>query len=529
MQVGSRKDLPRLASNFSRLGLNLGMGLILVPVLFKWLGNDWFGLYNVILSAIGLAQLFEDVTRTSMVRELARSFHARDPGEFKRVYATGIALACAAAVVSVVLFAGLWFLIPQLNIRPEMIGPARTFLVAQAITSVLSTIQTPINNMFVVTFRFVSDNTWQVVRRASYIISACVCAFVLRIQDPAEGFRAFVIGANLLSVACIVAATIQLISSDRRLIPDMRQVDFQTLRTVWPTVMWNSLVNLAMNFYERTTGVMMNHFFGLHGSAIWGPSLQLASYVRMASLGVNGGIEAVSAKIAVEKGERSTEMKSMVRHAAVLHAVVSLAAFALILGLPGPLVRLWIGNKVESPAISLPQIIILTQILLIPVTARAISDCWTRILYGAGFVSRYAKLVLLGGVLNPIVTFSLLSWAPLPEHLRIYVPAIGFAAVFFLFHFILLPRVAGKCFDITLGAIYQPIVRPALAAGLSMVYLVLVTKVVHTWNLITLVAVCLGYAVVFGVCMYTVGMTASQRRAVRDLLPHGTSSTLDPD
>lgn len=514
MNVGAKKDIPRLASNFGRLGINLMMGLVLVPVLFHWLGNDWYGLFQLVFGSVGLALLFEDVSRTSMIRELARAFHSKDSEEFRRVYSTGMCLAVVAALLSTSLFVVLYFLIPHLNIREEMHGPARTLVIAQGITSFATTLLTPTVNMFVVTLRFLADNIWQVIRRAAYVISACVCAFVFRMDDPAEGFRAFVLGANAIALATVIASALQLVIADRRLVPSMRYFDRQTLRNIWPTVMWNTLVNMAMNLYERTSGVIMNLAFGLHGNAVWGPALQLSSYVRMASLGVNGGIEAVSAKVAADHGERSERMQSMIRRAIVLHALVALPMAVLIFGLAGPLVRMWIGDKIDRPDVSIPQIVLLTQILLIPVTARAISDCWSRILYGAGFVSRYAKMVLVGGAINPVLTWGLLKLAPLPEPMRLYVPAAAFALVFTVFHFILLPRITARCINVSVAQIFGPLVRPAIAAALCLAILIAAVRLVPAWNLVTLCVTTGLFGLLFGVVTLAIGVTPSQRKVI---------------
>ncbi len=518
MSVGARSDLPRLISNYGRLGVNLLMGLILLPILLHWLGNEGYGLFQLVYGSVGLALLFDEVTRSSLIRELAKSYHSPDSDEFRKVYNTGLGLSSAAAVLSSIAFIALYFIVPKLNISPEMIGPARALVIGEGVASFLGTLLSPTNNMFVVTFRFIADNCWQVLRRSSYVLSACFFAYVLRVEDPVKGFTWFVLTANVLTCVSLFISAGQLMLADRRMIPSPRFFDMLTLRTIWSTVMWNTLFNLAMNLYERTAGVLMNIFFGVQGNVVWGVALQLSSYVRMTSLGVNSGIDAMSAKISVDHGGHGEKMSALVRYATVLHALVSLPVAALIFGLTEPMVLLWVGKRLDNPATQIPEAVLLTKILLIPVTVRAISDCWTRILYGAGFVARFSPMVLVGGMINPPLAWLVLRFAPLPEAYRPYVPAASFALVYSFFHFFLLPIITVRCLHIRRRDIFLPMARPALASAIAMVLALIVDHFVTHWTLISFGAALAGYGALTAALALTVALTPSQRRTVLGLV-----------
>lgn len=542
MAVGAKKDLPRLLSNYGRLGINLLMGLVLIPVLGHWLGESGLGLFGLVFQSVGLALLFDEVTRSSLIRELARAYHANDHDEFRKVYNTGLVLSAAAAVLSSVAFVVLWFLVPYLKIDPNFHAPARALVLAEGISSFLGTLLSPINNMFVVSFRFISDNFWQVLRRSSYVISACFCAFVLKIDDVEKGFMAFVLGANAITVTSLFVSAAQIMIADKRMIPHPRWFDRATLASIWPTVKWNTLYNLAMNLYERTAGVMMNLAFGLHGNVIWMVALQLASYVRMVSLGVNSGIDAVSAKISVDHGEHGERMSALVRYGTVLHALVALPVAALIFGLADPVVRLWVGRTLSDPDVTIPEAVMLTRILLIPITVRAISDCWTRILYGAGFVASFARMVLVGGVLNPVIAWTLLlsvrfvsahaaqipggaalssalnRLPEIPDEIRLYIPAITFAAVYSFFHFFLLPIITVRCLRTRRRDIFAPMIRPIIASALGWAFLVGLELVIDRWTIVKLGGAVAVYGVLMGVLAFTIALTPSQRGTILNIV-----------
>ena len=78
-----------------------------------------------------------------------------------------------------------------------------------------------------------------------------------------------------------------------------------------------------------------------------------------------------------------------------------LAAFPMHLWAPD--VYQGASNETASLIASLPKIGAVAQILVVALTARAISDGWMMILYGAGHLKRYAPLVLAGELRAPLL------------------------------------------------------------------------------------------------------------------------------
>ena len=88
-----------------------------------------------------------------------------------------------------------------------------------------------------------------------------------------------------------------------------------------------------------------------------------------------------------------------------------MAAFVLVLA--EPILAVWLGDRLETPE-QAAMAAALSRLVVIGATARAISDGWVRILYGAGHVRRYAPLVLAAGIANPFIAIALIYLLPAP-------------------------------------------------------------------------------------------------------------------
>ncbi|MBL8964273.1 MAG: hypothetical protein KF787_03065 [Phycisphaeraceae bacterium] len=460
-----RRGVVRISSSYGRLGLSLLMGIVQTRILLGWLGAEGFGLVAFVGSSVGLALLIDDVLRASMIRELAAAHHA-DPdgkkGTFSTVLACGSVLSATGTVATGLLFVVLAALVPVFDV-PESLQRAAVWLIlAEGVHACMMVFTAPIYNMFVVTERFVEDNLFTTLRKASYLVSAWLLQSVMDVTDPAEGVKWYGVMSVGANVAVLGAASLWIMGKDRRLRPGIRGASREGVLAFLGTFGWNTAMMTAVNCYDRVGQVITNLAYGTVGNAVFGVGYQLAAYVRMVSLGVNFGSDAVAARLSSSDAEdRRRAMIQFTTTMTRLHGFTAFPAAAMLWCLTGPVMRLWVGDRLGDEA-SLASATVMAQILLLPVTVRAVTDCWTRILYGAGYIRRYAPLILAGGAVNPIAAVVLLL--SLHEPARFYSAAISFACVFTVFHLFLLPARAASCLGCRYRTLLLPMIRPAVAA-----------------------------------------------------------------
>ena len=101
----TKKQAVRIFGNYTRLLLTLALGITVVPLTIRWLGDHAFGIISLLGAGLGLAATFSVIIQMSLVRELGHAYHADDE-TFKRHYATvcQIAIVCALLLATWVLY-----------------------------------------------------------------------------------------------------------------------------------------------------------------------------------------------------------------------------------------------------------------------------------------------------------------------------------------------------------------------------------------------------------------------------------------
>lgn len=534
MSSEARRSLVRIASNYLRLLLTLSLGLILIPLLLG-MGKDAFGLITVLGSTVGIASLFQEVVRRGMIRELAAAYHGRDDQAFIHTYNGAMAIALVAGVLAVGIFALIYlFLTWLLRVPEELIPAARGFVVAKAMQSCCVLVLAAPFNMYIVSERMIVYNVLLVMERASYLIAAVLLLTLGLMADPARGVVVYgFVGAGLASLTYLGAA-VGMVVIDRRTLPKFWRTNRSAIRAVLNVGAWNAGVVTAMNLHLRMDQFIMNRAYGTLGNAVFGISMQMASYVRMVATGITEGLDAVAARVASRSEEAG--VRSLIHQSTRLHGFVTFPAGIALVLLAEPLLSLWIGSRLENADEELPLLVMILQVLAVGIMARSISDGWISVLYGAGHVRRYAPLILMGGTLNPVLAV-LLLWL-LPEPLRWAGPAAAFSFLMVVLHLGVLPLIGARVLDVSVGRFLMPLVRPLACALLSSPIVIAPVLWLPAWNLLWLAGVIGTYGLAHLAMGLLLVLSADERDRLRDLLrrragrkqaPAMTQSLTPPD
>ena len=529
----ARRGVKRIAANYGRLASTLLIGLVLVKVQFMWVGSEGFGLLVAIGASVGLAAMLQDVMRQSMIRELGVVWHAAEapdaPGiaveHFRRVYASSFILCGLVALLTAGVFTAFFFLLkegiwPFHEIPDDFRIGGLWILTCEGISIFTLVLLSPAYNMYIVTERFFESNLYFTLKRVTYLISAVVLFLALGTNQIELSLKLYGVCAAGMALLLLLFAVVRIMFIDARLRPNLMSADGSALREILGTFGWNSTVVTAMNLHERIGAWIMLGVFGLQGSAIFGLALRLVSYVRMGTLGMTFGLDAVSARLVSTR--ESDTLQAIAKHSTRLHGYVAIPCAITIFFLAEPLLRLWVGGELEHEnANFIPATVVLVRIMVIGLMSRAIADGWMKLLYGAGHIKRYAPLILAGGIANPVLAFVLIYTLPdSTEALSGTIhwtenwtgPAWGFGLAFLVVHLLLLPAIAAPRFGTTwlrlLGLLGRPLLISLVA---SLIYLVvLLWSGPAPWPI--LLGACLGFAVIYGLLGFMFGLEAPERQ-----------------
>ncbi|GEM_PF-609902 len=522
----------RIVSNYARLASTLAIGILVVPLMFSWLGDEAFGLIAMLGTNIGLAAIFRQVMQMSLVRELGKAYHAGD-AQFRRTFAALYRLGTLFAGITVLTFGAMVLALPLFNIPPELLTPTRWFVAAQGVQAVAMVILSPTLNSFMVVERFVAYSVWYVSLRSVQLVAVVVLGFVLHIDDPAAGLFWFGIVWSGLSLLMYTIGVGVLVSRDRRLMPTLRRPEPGAIREVAGTFSWNSGVQIAMNLHEQLPPILLNLVFGTLANAAWGVGFRLVAYIRMATTGMQFGSDAVSARLAKEDNpDARRQLQNLVQIQTRMTSVIAVPAAAAVFLFSYPILHIWVGNQVEDYAGVMPDAVLMVRVLAVALAARAVSDTWILVLYGAGMVRSYAPLVITGGVLAPVAGLVLIR--TLPTDLAVIGPAIAFTAVFAGLHLGVIPFIAGRQLHINpfalLGALARPVIATLIAAAATLGFMLaagttgslgmgtdVTPELGATVDPAMTLAACIVFGLTGGVAMFTIALRPEDRQRLNRL------------
>ena len=455
----------RIVTNYARLFITVMLGVTMVPIVLGGVGEIGFGLWSLLGATIGLGDMFREIVRSSMNRELGAAYHEPGRPRFPAVYNAAVVVAAMAALAAGAVYVALYWLVHLLNVEPDWIAAARWVIVAQGVYSVVVVTCAPQVNMHLVSERLIWHNLFRSMDRFSYFVGAIVVFWILKPPDPRTGLVWFVFTGSSLAVLFVLLSVANIARLERGLAIRPSLVSWKEVRGVLATSGWNGAMSLALNLHIRLDQIIVNVFFGTVANAAFSVGVRLTAYIRMLAVGMTDGLDVVAARLSSTEDHKTLD--SVLRNSTRAHAYVALPPCAVVLALAEPLVHLWVGRHLEPESMS--RAVLSSQILVLGFTARGISDGWVRFLYGAGYVRRYAPVILAGGLLNPFLAVALIH--ALPGEWSFSGPAWSFTAIFLAFHALALPWVGARCLGVPTWHMFRPMLRPTVATALASILL----------------------------------------------------------
>ena len=342
------------------------------------------------------------------------------------------------------------------------------------------------------------------------MFAACWVILGQQSTDPGTLVSQYAIISTIVYLTALFTSVGILLFFDKRLIPQPKAINAKSIKSILKIGGLNGGANAATTSYGLLAPILMNLSFGLAGNLILGLVIQLTASVRRLTMGMTDGLEAVSARLSsVTKSENA--IKSLLHHSTRLHAFATFPLSAGILVLAEPALRLWLGEQLSNPERDIPIAVLLIQIMTIGMAARAISDCWLRILYGSGHVKRYAKIIIAGGFIFPFL-FYLFKYI-LPTDQEITAVCWAFSAVLLIIHGGLVPLFSAKAVGLRYHQFYTPLILPLIFAAICSPILFIAQGRQGSYEIVWIIA-CVGiYALIYtGLCIAFVMDRAERKR-----------------
>ena len=457
------KGIFRIGSNYARLVLTVILGILLVPLILEGATDVGFGLWGLLGATAGLGDMFKEVVQTSMNRELGDAYHSDDDHKFRRVFNSALVVSLCATLFGVLIYGIIYFVIPMLNITDDWIAAARTVVLFQALASCVSIACAPLFNLYLIAERMITYNLLLVFERSSYFWAAIVWVVLNPSDDPQQTLVQFAATGAIITVIVVVLAAVSMLILDKRTRPSRALVDRAEVRSIITTSGWNGVMTIALNMHIRLSQLLVNIWFGLTANAIFAAAVRLSSYIRMVTTGMTDGLDIVAARLTAQNQKDS--IGKLLPQITKFHGLIAIPACVVVFIYTPALLEVWVGKHFEKEQLEI--CIITVRVLAIGMAARGVSDGWLRVLYGAGYIQKYAPLILIGGAINPLLSFALFLSLPNNEASQtvlasFHAPAIAFTLIFIGIHFGGVQLVVRKYLGVSPVVLCKVLFRPVI-------------------------------------------------------------------
>lgn len=449
----------RVLSNYLRMAVTVVLSLWLVRI-FVHLSPGVYAVVVLVATSSGLAGMLKEMVRGTMIPELGLAYHGKDREGFATVYSSAFVLSAIAGLFGVIVLALVYWSLNSFSIAPELAGGAGALLLTRMVSTFVSILLAPAQNLLPVTGRNGLHNTYQAIERAAEL-AAVLLAILIAGSSHAEVLVQFAwISMVTLSAVSVAWAIHGGLAPG---FPRFGLVKAGALRGIAKTIGWNGFVVASFNLFMRFDVFFMNIYFGIAGTFAFGLASQLLSYSRQLTMGLVQGFDASVARLVSKGGATSRDARLALAKMDGLQALTIFASSAfLVLNAPA-IFRFWLGSAVAADEAVLQQIVTTFQLMVPGIVARSLSEGWMKYLSGAGAVRRYAPYLLIGALLNPPLVL-LLAYA-LPGPAAFYCAAIAFSALMMLSQLVVLPVVLARALGEGVLQVFRPFAMPLVVVA----------------------------------------------------------------
>ena len=168
MTTEAKRGFIRICANYTSVISIIVLGIIVVPLLLRAVGNDGWSLIALLGSTIGLASMLQELVQSSLIRELGVAHHSHNPNDFRRTYNTSLAISAGLAIIASVLFLIIWLCLPLFDIPTHLMAAAQWLVLTRGVETFFIILFAAPYNMYKVTERMVAYNALLIIKRLCY-------------------------------------------------------------------------------------------------------------------------------------------------------------------------------------------------------------------------------------------------------------------------------------------------------------------------------------------------------------------------
>jgi O-antigen/teichoic acid export membrane protein len=346
------------ATKYALLGVNLALGIVLMPFTVGRLGTSQYGLWMLVASLTSYFQLLDLGYGNGLVRHVADADARGDVARVNRLLSTFVIIysvlgLVAAAGVAVLIFTA----VPRFpRLSAEQV---RTGQLVLAILGVRVAVGFPMTVFGAATTsrqRFALNNT------VAIVIALVNGAVTYAVLASGLGLVSLVTGTTAVGL-CSYGAYMW---TARRAFPELKirlaSFDRSLIRDVTTFSLYLFMIDVAVQIGFNLDNVVIGAALGTSAVAVYAVALRLADYQRQLACQFNGLLFPIAVRLGAGGAEAALE--SMLVEGTRIALVLVTGVTVCVVGFADPLLTRWMGAGFEAGVVPF-YVLALTGIVLV--------------------------------------------------------------------------------------------------------------------------------------------------------------------
>lgn len=486
---------------YINLILSNGIGLVLIPYMLRALGQEEFGLYQLVGSFIGYLTVLDFGMADTVIRYIAKYRAENDRKGEENFLATAYVIYLFIGAVVVLLGAIFYFSIPQLyskSLTSHEIDQAQTMFVILILNLVLSLIGYPMSGVLMAYGQFVFPNLINVIK---IILRSVTLFVVLALGGNAV---AIVIVESIFNVAFFLSCTIFVLGTYhvRIKLYELQMANIREILFFSFFVFMEAIVNQI--FWKMDQGII-GMFFDTAHVAVYAVGMQITMYYMSLTSSIAPIFLPLITQMEVQHASGSAFTDILIRTSRIQLTLLGIVLSGFIL-FGQTFIRLWAGPQYDDAYV-------VALIVMIPLTVPLVENLVLSSIMKAKRRHQFrAVLYLITAILNIPLTILLITQCG-----YIYAAA-STAVMLFIGHILIMNWFYHSRIGIDVPRFFRETARGILPGIMIAMVLGRFIHVMSGQSWAALVMKTTLYIAVYGAILWFMGFNTQEKVQVRSLL-----------
>lgn len=429
------------------LGVNIGLGIFLMPFTIRHLGQTEYGLWTMVASLTYYFQLLDLGYGSSVVKQVTEADAHGDTDRVNRILSTflvvygAIGLVAALGVAAMILI-----LIPRFpNLSPDQVHTARLLLAIMGVRVAVGFPMAVFGAATQARQRFALNNS------VAIVIALVNGALTYVILESGHGLLTLVAATTAVSLLGYVAYafTAKVALPELSLRPSL--FSRSLVREVTTLSVYFFIIDIAIQVGFNLDNLVIGGVIGTAAVAVYSVAARLADYQRQLASQFNSLLFPIAVRFG--SGGRADALRSMLVEGTTIALGLIVGVTLCTVAFAEPLIRLWMGPGFEE---SVPALYVLAITGIVLVGQGPLGS----ILLGTGRHRVVAVVSLADAILN--LSLSLV----LVHRLGVVGVALGTGIPVIVLNVLIIVPLACRAVGVPVVEFLRAVTRPSLAGAL---------------------------------------------------------------